>query len=247
MRLALGIALAALTMTATERDAAGHRCRGRAPAGERVTQSRAVRGFHEIDLAAAARVIVKQGARESLTLVADRRLLPYLRTPVRAGRLEIDQTDEGHHRFDDECLHETVVHVTVVNLSALFLSGAGSFEMGSFRGRELAVDISGAGSIRIGRLSLGRLVLDVSGAGSLVAAGQATSQRVTMSGAGSFSGERLASQSAHVTISGTGEADINASRTLDVIISGVGGVRYVGNPRVRRTISGMGSLARLRR
>jgi Putative auto-transporter adhesin, head GIN domain len=246
MRTALCIALAAVTMTAAARSADAHRCRGSAPAGERVTQSRAVRGFHEIDLQAPARLIVKQGARESLTLQTDRRLLPYLRTDVRKGRLEIEQTEEGQLRFNHECLHETVVHVTVVNLSALLLTGAGSIEMASFRGREIAVRLTGAGSIDIGRLSVGRLDLDLTGAGSMTAGGQATRQSVTISGAGSFHGERLASQSAHVTISGTGGAEVDARSTLDVIISGVGGVRYVGNPRIRRTISGVGSLARLR-
>jgi Putative auto-transporter adhesin, head GIN domain len=248
MRTALCFAPAAVTMTAAACEAVAHphRCRDSAPAGQRVTQSRAVRGFHQIDLQAPARLIVKQGARDSLTLQADRRLLPYLRTDVRKGRLEIEQTDEGHDRFDDECLHETIVQVTVANLSALLLSGAGSIGMASFRGRGLDVRLSGAGSIHVGRLSVGRLDLDLTGAGSLVAAGQATTQRVMISGAGGFHGERLASQRAHVTISGTGGAEINARDTLDVIISGVGGVRYVGNPRIRRTISGVGSLARLR-
>ncbi len=66
----------------------------RPPAADRVTQTRAVSGFHEIDLSAPARLILKQGARESLTMTTDRRLLSVIKTTVKKGRLDIDWDDQ---------------------------------------------------------------------------------------------------------------------------------------------------------
>jgi hypothetical protein len=246
MRSALGIALAAAALvTAAAPGSAEADCRP--PAADRATQSRNVRGFHEIDLSAPARLVLKQGARESLTMTTDRRLLPVIRTTVRNGRLDIDWDDRSRHdRRDWDCMHDTVIEVTFVRLSDLMVSGAGSVEAGSVSGKELDIDLSGAGSVRIGRLSVTTLDVDITGAGSLTASGQAARQEIEISGAGSYSGQRVTGRDVEVDISGTGSAKVNASASLDVDISGMGSVQYSGNPRIRQDISGMGSLARLR-
>jgi hypothetical protein len=246
MRSALGIALAAaaLVMSAAPGSAEAD-CRP--AAADRVTQSRNVRGFHEIDLRAPARLVLKQGARESLTMTTDRRLLPVIRTTVKNGRLDIDWDDMSRNdRRDRDCTHETVIEVTFVRLSDLMVSGAGSVEAASLGGKELDIDLSGAGSVRIGRLSVTSLDVDITGAGSLTVAGRASRQEIEISGAGSYSGQRLACRDVEIDISGTGSAKVNASASLDVDISGMGSVQYSGNPRIRQDISGMGSLARLR-
>jgi hypothetical protein len=246
MRSTLGIALAVAATTAGPRLAAAD-CRP--PASDLVTQSRTVHGFREIDLSAPAHLVLKQGARESMSVRTDRRLLPYLRTQVRSGRLEIDLDHHDLRRtfHDDECLHDTVIEVTVPTLSGVSVSGAGSVEIPSWTGQRFALDLSGAGSVVLRRASLAELDIGISGAGSLTAAGQASRQKVDIAGAGNFSGERLATQSAAVSISGTGNARVNVSKTLDVSISGVGNVGYLGNPRIRQSISGMGTLAQLKR
>ncbi len=247
MRSARGIALAAAAVMAAAPGAAEADCRP--PAADLVTQSRNVRGFHEIDLSAPARLILKQGTRESLTMRTDRRLVPFITTVVRGGRLDIDWDERRspRDRRDWACMHETVIEVTVVRLSALEVSGAGSVEAAALTGKNLDLDLTGAGSVRIGRLSLTGLDVDITGAGSFKAAGQVARQKVEISGAGSYDGERVTCRDAVVDISGTGSAKVNASASLDVDISGMGSVQYAGNPRIRREISGMGSLARLRR
>jgi len=244
MRSALGIALAAAGMAAAPGSAEAD-CRP--PAADRVTQSRSVRGFHEIDLSAPARLVLKQGARESLTMTTDRRLLPVIKTTVRNGRLDIDWDDRSRHdRRDWDCTHETVIEVTFVRLSDLIVSGAGSVEAASLSGKELDLDLSGAGSVRIGRLTVTDLDVDITGAGSLTVSGQVTRQEIEISGAGSYTGARLTSRDTEVDISGTGSAKVRATASLDVDISGMGSVQYSGNPRIHQDISGMGSLARLR-
>lgn len=246
MRSSFGVALAVVVTAATAAPGmAAAECRP--PADQLTTQSRTVRGFHEIDLRGAAHVIVKRGARESMTVRADRRVLPYLETRVRGGRLEIDERDAPGAYRDRDCMHDTVIEVTAVNLSALSLSGAGSIVMASWSGKRLAIDLRGAGSLDMQRLALADLDVNIQGAGSLTAAGQVERQKVAMPGAGTYSAERLASKDAVVSISGTGNARVWASKTLDVTISGVGSVEYAGSPRLRRTISGMGKVAQVRR
>jgi len=244
MRSAVTIALAAAVTWAAGPRVAEARCKPDSAA--RVVQPRAVGSFHEIGMSAPAELIVKQGARESLTVRADRRVLPYLRTTVRNGRLELDlDSDAAGNRL--ECVNEIVFEVTVVNLSALEVSGAGSVVIDGLRGKQLSLDLGGAASVRMDRAALGGLDLTMSGAVKVSASGQATRQSVRISGTGHYQAERLASQTAVISISGTGHARVMAARELDASISGVGNIEYVGNPRVKQSISGMGSLARVKR
>jgi hypothetical protein len=244
MRSALGIALAGIAAWTAAPRAAEARCRP--DPADLATQSRSVTGFHEIDLTAPAELIIKQGARESLTVRADRRIMPDLDIAVRDGRLHLD-LDRDRSRYDDDCMHDITFEVTVVNLSALDVSGAGTVRIGALSGKRLDLDLGGATNLKIDRLAVGDLRVDVTGAGQVRLAGQASRQVVRISGTGSFRGEGLSGQTASVTISGTGSARVNASKDLDATISGVGQIQYLGNPRIRRSISGMGSLSPINR
>jgi Putative auto-transporter adhesin, head GIN domain len=248
MRSAPGIALAlavAGAAWAAAPEEASAKCRP--PAGDLVTETRAVRGFHEIGLSAPAHLVVKQGAREALVVRADRRLMPYLKTTVSSGRLDLDldTRSSNHDRF--ECTHPTVFEVTVVKLSALDVSGAGSAKLGPLQRKQFALDLSGAAEVEMERLVGERLDIDMSGAATVRAAGKVARQSLRISGTGRYKGEQMASDAASISIAGTGSAQVNASKELDVSISGVGDVQYLGNPKITRTISGMGSLARLKR
>ena len=88
--------------------------------------------------------------------------------------------------------------------------------------------------------------LELSGAGAIKAefAGTARRQRITLSGAGAFRGANLVGDSVRVSVSGAGKASVNATRVLDVAISGAGSVDYVGDPKVTRDISGVGTIKR---
>jgi len=57
---------------------------------------------------------------------------------------------------------------------------------------------------------------------------------------GSFRAGELESQTALVTIAGTGSALIWAGDSLDVGLSGVGSLEYYGNPRLKQRINGIG-------
>jgi hypothetical protein len=67
-------------------------------------------------------------------------------------------------------------------------------------------------------------------------------QKVAITGTGTYSASKLASERAEVAIDGNGEVQLAANHTLAVHIGGVGRVRYRGNPAVTRSIQGVGSI-----
>ncbi|MEO8738398.1 MAG: DUF2807 domain-containing protein, partial [Casimicrobiaceae bacterium] len=69
-------------------------------------------------------------------------------------------------------------------------------------------------------------------------------QYVDFSGASTYQGGALISDSASLDISGAGKALVNAASLLKVEISGAGAVQYIGNPRIEQEISGVGKITR---
>lgn len=241
MRSVFGIALAAAAWAAAPSTAEA-RCKE--AAADLVVQKRPVGSFREISMSAPARLVVRQGTRESLTVKVDRRALPYVKTPLSGGRLSLELDDP---RDQLRCVHELTFEVTVVNLSGLDVSGAGEVVLDGLRGQRLSMDLGGAANVRMDRASLGDLDLSISGSVKMNASGQATRQTVRIAGTGHYAAERLTSQTAVVSISGTGHARVMARKDLDAAISGVGHIEYGGNPRLRQRVSGTGSISRMGR
>jgi len=56
-------------------------------------------------------------------------------------------------------------------------------------------------------------------------------QTAEITGAGNIRNSGLVSETCSATISGTGECEVNVTRQLDAVISGVGTITYFGNPQ----------------
>ena len=101
------------------------------------------------------------------------------------------------------------------------------------------VALSGSGSICAQGLDAEQLQVALSGSGDVELAGRARRLDIHMSGSGDTDATALAASDVAVDISGSGDADLVAHETLDVAISGSGDVRYAGDPKVHRSVSGL--------
>lgn len=187
--------------------------------GNVIRQARSVSGFNAVALSGIGEVTLKQGADESVTIVADDNLAPYLTTDVRDGVLYLGLADGVIFTGPATLRYE----VTAKTLTGVQNSGLGAIKGENIDTPALAVDLSGGGEITL--------------------RGKADAQRVVVSGLGMINLAELAGRNAIVTVSGAGEARVNATDTLKAEISGLGSVRYAGQPRVERDISGGGDIA----
>jgi hypothetical protein len=187
--------------------------------GNIASETRSVSGFSEVALYGTGALTIRQTGSESLTIEAEDNVLPHIQTNVKNNRLTI----EANNTMPTPT--KTINYeLTVKDLSALELQGAGSIDASDISTDSLNVSTSGAGDVTV--------------------AGEADSQEVDISGAGSYQAEKLATKKATVDLSGAGEAIINASDELNVAISGLGSVEYVENPTVSRNIAGVGEVRR---
>jgi len=186
--------------------------------GNVVSENRPVGGVTAVELSGAGEVMIEQTGSESLTIEADENYLPLLTSDVADGTLRLGTKSRAMLINRGPITYR----ITVKDLTGLAITGSGNMTVAKVSTTELRSRVSGSGVITV--------------------AGTTDTQRVDISGSGSFRAGELASRAAKVDISGSGDTLIKVSDSLDVRISGSGSVRYRGNPNINEHISGSGDL-----
>ncbi len=187
--------------------------------GDVTSESRDVSGFDEVEMIGTGNLSIHQADSEALTVEAEEDVLPKIRTEVVDNRLLIGPEPGATLNTTGPINYM----LTVEDLNALKLSGAGSID---------AQDIS-----------TDNLTVTISGAGAVNAAGEAESQDVYISGVGSYQAGELESRVAKVNIVGAGSAIVNVSDEFDATVSGTGSVQYTGDT-VNQNVSGDGRVSK---
>lgn len=212
--------------------------------GHVVSEPRAVSDFRAVNFNSLGKLTLVHGDTESLTIETDDNLLPYIKTAVSQGTLTIELGENGQ----DPLLRPTGeirYMLTVKNLMAFDLSGAGMVESAGLTADQLTLRESGAGEIKINQLKVNQLAVEMSGAGTVDLTGQVMQQTVEMSGVGNYRAGGLKSQTAKVMLSGTGTATVWVQEELESELSGMGTINYYGSPQTHAAASGIGTLQSL--
>jgi hypothetical protein len=188
--------------------------------GDLITESRNVSNFDSVSLSGSGDVIVIQGGEESLIIETDDNIMKHITSEVRDGTLHL-----GVEERTNILPTRLVFTVGLKDLTALSLSGSGSFTAD-----EVETD---------------RLEISVSGSGELELEGEATSQDVDISGSGKYKAGNLLSENVDVAVSGSGDVTVWATDSLDVSVSGSGSVEYYGTPTISSSSSGSGQISSL--
>jgi hypothetical protein len=184
--------------------------------GDIVSEQRRINGtFSEILVKGSMDLFVQQG--DSIKVVAKdfSNVLPYLTTRVSGNRLVID--------YEDAWIRESRGEVTVTLPKLTGIEISGSSEVGT-----------------IGAFKCDDLLVNVSGSGNINLVGTAKRLNLRVSGSGDFRAFEMPTDTARITISGSGKGQLTVNKLLDVVISGSGDVIFKGNPNVTSQISGSG-------
>ncbi|HEU5439598.1 MAG TPA: head GIN domain-containing protein [Ktedonobacterales bacterium] len=198
------------------------------PLGENVTvgsgnvktETRQVSGFNALEFSGFGEMTIQQTGTESLSVTAEDNILPLITTTVSGQTLRIG----GPSGQIIRPTRSVTYALTVKDLKALTLSGAGNITVSGIQTDALRVVLSGAGKLTV--------------------SGTAPRQEVTLSGTGAYEAGDLTSNTASVTVSGAGRARVNVRDTLDATVSGVGSIVYLGDPAVTQHVTGAGSVTK---
>jgi hypothetical protein len=182
------------------------------------TETRSVSGFSSIAFNSEGKVTVQQTGKESLTITAEDNLLPLLESQVTDGTLSIGTVNNA----DINPTKSIDFAIEVKSLEGFNMTGVGSIEAKGIQGNRLTIGLTGAGDMSI--------------------EGNADSLDLNLEGVGNYDGEGFKTKQATVRSEGVGSAVLNASDRLDISVSGIGTVEYIGSPKVQKSGRGIGHI-----
>ncbi|MCU0390140.1 MAG: DUF2807 domain-containing protein [Thermoflexibacter sp.] len=196
-------------------------------------EERSIGEFDRIDVSGHFDIYLRKGDKPSLKVEARRLDLDEIITKVNGSTLRIECTRRNMR--DGE---KGIIYITFTNLKEIDASGAGNIIGESvISGERFEAEMSGAGNLEF-EVDVQNLELELSGAGNIEVSGKAKDLEVSISGAGSFRGFKLKTEDAEIRMSGVGKAEVYASEFLDAETSGVGSIRYRGEPKKVRAKAG---------
>ncbi|MFO8234081.1 MAG: head GIN domain-containing protein [Bacteroidales bacterium] len=190
-----------------------------------------------IDLLIDCELYIVQGNDESLRIEADKEIFDRLTVDQDDSTLLI-KTDKKKYNHDKWNLK---LYLSIQDLRKIKIGGAVKLETkGTLKSSKLTVDISGAADIDMD-MEVEKLLADFSGAVNADLRGLADYVAMDMSGASNVNADNLKSRAFYLDFSGFGKADIYAEEVVKIDMSGMGVVKYGGNPdRVETSSSGFG-------
>ncbi len=194
--------------------------------------------FDAIHISGVFRVFLEEGSTPYVRIETDENIHEYVSASVRSNTLHLE-TERGQNynptRLD--------VYININQLSSLHISGAASVSSAhTLTSENLKLILSGASNIDL-KLDADKVSTSISGAGKVNLAGNAREHRIQISGVGKLECLNLNTADTRVNISGAGSANVHAEESLNASVSGVGRIRYAGNPASLHTsTSGPGSI-----
>jgi hypothetical protein len=206
--------------------------------GQIETEEFEVADFNSLEFMGLGNIIITQGDKESLTVEAENNVIENLEVSTQGNTLSIGFKNRFINIIPTKPIN---YYLTVKDLREIKISGAGNVKCEQLTTRDMRILSSGLGNMEM-QLAAEELQVDISGAGKIVISGEVKTQFITISGAGAYEAFNLESSDCKISISGVGKAELNASDTLDIRMSGLGSIEYKGNPEVAQNISGGGKI-----
>lgn len=159
------------------------------------------------------------------------------------GALDIETRGDKLIISTDRTLLERIdVYVSAPAYTSIDCRGAAELiGVDQLTGDSLKISIAGAADGELD-LDYDELEVDIAGAGSLKLKGTADSAYLTCAGACDISARNLTTQTCRIDLAGAGTIEIRCEEELETAIGGIGTVNYWGNPSIRRSGAGFGSI-----
>jgi len=203
-------------------------------------------GFNAVNVAGSFDVQITQGSTESVKVEAPADVMEHIITEVNGGVLKIYNKHDswdwsgwwGHHK-------KIIIYVSVKDINSVYISGSGdvAFRNG-LSANSLKLKISGSGDM-VGKVNAKTLECSITGSGDMSLSGHAESSTIDLVGSGDYNAKNLLTVTTAVRVSGSGDAEVNASDKIDAAVRGSGDVHYTGAARnVSSSKTGSGDISR---
>ena len=205
---------------------------------EQITKDYGVSYFNQIELRGPFNVELVQSDEQNLEIRASEKVHDDLEVNVKNNRLIIDLDDKIFSKSKS-----IKVYITVTELEKIIITGAVNLEAENvIKTEDLKIEFEGAGQVNID-LEADRFIAEIEGVGSFWLQGRADYHKVDFAGVGNYNAKNLISKNTIVESGGVGNVEVYASEKFIGNASGIGSVKYYGNPsEVSVNSSGIGKI-----
>ena len=185
--------------------------------GKLASVTQTVGSFKSVKLEGSMDADISIGKQSGIKIEGDDNIIPNVKTEVSGDTLHI-YMESGSYSSK----RQLKVTFSVPELSSVVLDGSGNLAVNSYKGDSLALTINGSGDVK--------------------ADGETRKLDATVNGSGDLSLFGLKAADARINIRGSGDAEVNAAKSLDGSIAGSGSIRYKGSPAVSKSVAGSGDI-----
>lgn len=202
------------------------------------TRTYHVQPFTKIYLEGAYKVILEQGTQPGLRIKTDEDNFQYIDVQSDAQSLNLKVTKK-HFDFD-----ELILYITFKDLEKLVIEGGISLETKGYVDlKDFYLHVEGGASIEM-NMKADHFTLIGQGGVKFEFDGIANELDASIAGAGYLNAMDLKTKKTDIKIEGFGAGSVYATDVLNATISGVGKIRYKGDPQVYKKIEGIGLVSR---
>lgn len=182
-------------------------------------ERRTVAPFTAIELAGLMAMEVRIDGTTTVDVQGDPALAKLVTTTVKQGVLVVDTPRDFAKRLKGKDGNKLKVVVTLPALTRVAITGTGAVEIAGLAGKALDAAIPGTGSLRL--------------------AGKTERLRLAIPGTGEVRAKQLVASDVELTIPGTAEAVVHATRSFAANVMGTAVVKVHGKPpRVQKHVLG---------
>jgi hypothetical protein len=209
--------------------------------GNSATRNHSVGSFTKVDVSGPFDVFVSQGTTASVRVEADENLQEYIEVRVAGDGLNIDTRDHVNLRPRSAIR----VYITSPVYNGLSVTGSGDLKSNSrLTSDHLSLNVTGSGDMAV-EVDAPVVNSEITGSGSISIRGATRSLDAEVNGSGEVHAFDLLSENTTIAISGSGDAEVFASKQLKINVAGSGDVRYKGSASVNQSVAGSGNVRKV--
>lgn len=198
--------------------------------GQVMEEMRSVGSSDRLKLSTGARVVLRQGARFSVSVQAEENVLPLISTVMENGVLIV----EDDRPFKSSSAE---VVITIRGLSSLEATASVAVLAERLRLPSLSLNLGGVSAVSLQDVSVARLHAALGDSSVLKATGTADEASFQLGGKSVVQASRLQAKSVTVAGGGSSHAIVWATEALSIALGSSAGVSYYGNVRPSQSTS----------
>lgn len=214
--------------------------------GPKTSKSFPISEFSKLNLEIVGEVNYEQSDHFYLEVNGGTNLIEALTVTNDNGQLMIKLKDKDHFSGNKNDLE---FRIGSPNLEKINFNSVGTFlSKNEFKGDELTIVNNGVGEVKMTDCNVENFNLVSNGVGTIKIKGSTSSTYINSQGVGDIDCSQFKSETAIIECSGIGNISVYAQNHIKVNLSGIGSVKYYGNPKeVNSNVSGLGSIKNMDR